>query len=159
MLPKGLVVTALVLPVRVHVAKDIGCASLKNGSDVGVCTSGVAVGTEGTIAVIGPMERSRKQGVEILISRETYQRPWIVHESVGPVTGSVSQNCVCKSCPPGALKQQVSATAVVLWQDNTVLLVMGQLGGPATALEARRPAPTAALVKDLNEGMMIEAGM
>lgn len=34
----------------------------------------------------------------------------------GPVAGFVSQNWVCKSCPPGALKQQVSATAVLLWQ-------------------------------------------
>lgn len=28
----------------------------------------------------------------------------------------LSQNCVCKSCPPGALKQHRSATAVVFWQ-------------------------------------------
>lgn len=28
----------------------------------------------------------------------------------------MSQNWVCSNCPPGALKQQVSATAVVFWQ-------------------------------------------
>lgn len=34
----------------------------------------------------------------------------------GPVEGFESQNCVCNICPPGALKQQVLATAVVFWQ-------------------------------------------
>jgi hypothetical protein len=31
----------------------------------------------------------------------TYHSPWIVHEFEGPVTGSVSQNWVCKNAPPG----------------------------------------------------------
>jgi hypothetical protein len=31
----------------------------------------------------------------------------MVHESEGPVTGLVSQNCVCSNRPPGASKQQV----------------------------------------------------
>lgn len=40
------------------------------------------------------------------------------YNSPGPVGGLVSQNCVCSSCPPGALKQQRSCTIVVLWQLN-----------------------------------------
>lgn len=36
----------------------------------------------------------------------------------GPTDGAVSQNCVRRSCPPGASKQQVSSTVVVLWQDR-----------------------------------------
>lgn len=36
-----------------------------------------------------------------------YQRPWMVHEFEGPVTGLVSQNCVCSNRPPGDSKQQV----------------------------------------------------
>ena len=35
-------------------------------------------------------------------------RPWIVQESVGPVTGLVSQNWTCWKRPPGLLIQQVS---------------------------------------------------
>ena len=34
----------------------------------------------------------------------------------------MSQNCVCRSAPPGELKQHKSATAEVLWQDNWVLV-------------------------------------
>ena len=36
----------------------------------------------------------------------------------GPVAGEVSQNWVWRSSPPGALKQQVFATAEVLVQDR-----------------------------------------
>jgi hypothetical protein len=46
----------------------------------------------------------------------TYHSPWMVHLSVGPVGGLVSQNCVCRKRPPGAAKQQVSATSDTLWQ-------------------------------------------
>lgn len=35
----------------------------------------------------------------------------------GPVAGSVSQNCVCRSWPAGT-KQHVSSMTVVLWQDR-----------------------------------------
>ena len=57
----------------------------------------------------------------------------------GPVGGSVSQNCVCRSCPAG-IKQQISDTAVVLWQDKGISV--GQLLVPfpaaaATAANAR----------------------
>ena len=38
---------------------------------------------------------------------KTYQRPWMVQESSGPDDGSVSQNCVCRSIPPGELTQQL----------------------------------------------------
>ena len=41
----------------------------------------------------------------------------MVHESLGPVDGFVSQNCVCNKSPPGELKQQVS-TAELLLQLN-----------------------------------------
>lgn len=40
----------------------------------------------------------------------------MVQEFVGPVEGELSQNWVCRSSPPGALKQQVLETAVVFWQ-------------------------------------------
>ena len=51
---------------------------------------------------------------------------------MGPDTGFVSQNCVCKSCPPGALKQHRSVCLVVLWQLST-----------GFAHEGTEPAPTA----------------
>ena len=47
-----------------------------------------------------------------------YHNPCRVQLSTGPVTGCVSQNCVCSSCPPGALKQHKFSTTVVLWQLN-----------------------------------------
>ena len=84
--------------------------------------------------------------------RCAYQRPWTVHESVGPVAGSVSQNWVWRSCPPGALKQQRSETEVVFWHDNGVLLVTGQLFGPA-ATRDNRPAPAARVrIADMVKG-------
>lgn len=68
-----------------------------------------------------------------------YHKPWMVHESTGPVDGFESQNCVWSNCPPGALKQQVSWTAVEFWQ-----LVWGfeQVGGepPETVLPEDRSA-------------------
>ena len=48
---------------------------------------------------------------------------------MGPVEGLVSQNWVCRSWPPGALKQQVLATFVVLWQLNCVELETGHESG------------------------------
>jgi hypothetical protein len=36
-----------------------------------------------------------------LCKGNTYHSPWIVHESEGPVAGSVSQNWVCRNAPPG----------------------------------------------------------
>ena len=49
----------------------------------------------------------------------------MVHESTGPVAGSVSQNWVSRSCPPGALKQQVSVTTEVLWHDSSAVGPVG----------------------------------
>jgi hypothetical protein len=51
------------------------------------------------------------------------------------VLGLVSQNWVCKSCPPGALKQHRSATAVVFWQLNCGSRhVLGPDGNPVGVL-------------------------
>lgn len=61
----------------------------------------------------------------------------MVHESDGPVGGSVVQNWVSRSRPPGELKQQAFSTAVVFWQ------LTGMSGGQeereqeAVASEAR----------------------
>lgn len=61
----------------------------------------------------------------------------MVHESDGPVGGSVVQNWVSRSRPPGELKQQEFSTAVVFWQ------LTGMSGGQegreqeAVASEAR----------------------
>jgi hypothetical protein len=61
----------------------------------------------------------------------------MVHESEGPVGGSVVQNWVSRSRPPGELKQQEFSTAVVFWQ------LTGMSGGQegreqeAVASEAR----------------------
>jgi hypothetical protein len=46
-------------------------------------------------------------------------RPCRVHESEGPVGGEVSQNWVWRREPPGELKQQRLAWAVVLWQESS----------------------------------------
>lgn len=76
-----------------------------------------------------------------MMAREAYHNPWIVHESDGPTAGSVSQNCVCTICPPGALRQHVS-NEVVLWQ------LTGALGEQVTELPTAKPAPTAQSNKD-----------
>lgn len=58
----------------------------------------------------------RDQGMvvaRVLWGYESYQSPWIVHESAGPVEGLVSQNWVCRIWPPGKLKQHVLSEAVV----------------------------------------------
>jgi hypothetical protein len=44
-----------------------------------------------------------------------YQRPCSVQLSIGPTAGLESQNCVCRSCPPGEMKQQL-ASVLLLWQ-------------------------------------------
>lgn len=50
----------------------------------------------------------------------------MVQLSEGPTTGSVSQNCVCRSAPPGELKQHRSETADVLWHDSCGLLQVAE---------------------------------
>lgn len=73
--------------------------------------------------------------------KEEYQSPWIVHESTGPVAGSVSQNWVWRRTPPGALKQQESLTAVELWQLRGTLegqLWMAARAVPAMVVRLRR---------------------
>ena len=64
----------------------------------------------------------------------TYQRPWMVHESEGPVEGAVSQNCVNSTAPPGASKQQRSSTIVVFEQ------LKGRSAGQMTDDAATEPA-------------------
>lgn len=50
---------------------------------------------------------------QMLSRLELTQRPWIVQLLSGPVTGSTSQNWVCRKSPPGELKQQVSVSAAL----------------------------------------------
>ena len=57
----------------------------------------------------------------------------MVQESEGPVGGEESQNWVWSSWPPGALKQQVSATAVVFMHDVWGLVQVG--GEPARVVD------------------------
>lgn len=59
-----------------------------------------------------------------------------------PVLGEVSQNCVCTSWPPGALKQHVFETTVVFWQLNWGLEQV--TGDPARAPDTARNATTRA---------------
>jgi hypothetical protein len=55
-----------------------------------------------------------------------------------PVLGDVSQNWVCSNCPPGALKQQRSVTAVVFPQLSCGLEHVSAV--PASALGKIAPA-------------------
>ncbi len=71
----------------------------------------------------------------------TCHRPWTVQWSAGPVAGSVSQNCVCSRLPPGELKQQVLATALLLWQLKGYSKVVHCSEKARAGLE-RRSAPT-----------------
>ena len=48
----------------------------------------------------------------------THQSPCNVQLSAGPTLGVVSQNCVCRSGPPGYIKQQESPKLVLLWQET-----------------------------------------
>ena len=73
----------------------------------------------------------------------------MVHESLGPVEGEASQNCVCKSCPPGALKQQVSLTAVLFWQDVCGLV---QVGGEPPRTERHANWARASLESERRDG-------
>lgn len=96
MLPERLVVSVDVHPVLVHVVDEIGTAlRVENGRDVGVGTVGVTIGLVGAITVVGPdLEISINSLLKRRCARavSTYHSPWIVHESVGPVGGFVSQN-------------------------------------------------------------------
>lgn len=87
-----------------------------------------------------------------------HQSPWIVHESDGPVAGSVSQNCDCSSRPPGLLKQQVSVTLEVLWQ------LSWELSSEQDVTSARAPpakkscaaaAPSASAAAERDDGIVI----
>jgi hypothetical protein len=91
----------------------------------------------------------------------TYHNPCSVQLSSGPVAGAVSQNCVCRSWPPGALKQHRFSTAVVLWQLNCGI---GQLStkSPITLWPLPPPrntwlAPKATLLSVRREGMVVDS--
>ena len=73
----------------------------------------------------------------------------MVHESLGPVAGEASQNCVCKSCPPGALKQQVSLTAVLFWQDVCGFV---QVGGEPPRTAGHASWTSASLERERRDG-------
>ena len=78
----------------------------------------------------------------------------MVHESLGPVGGLVSQNCVCNNCPPGALKQHRSVTTVVFWQLSG-LFVGQDSASPLTTLPAPSSTcapPSANFATERNEG-------
>ena len=54
-LPECLIVALVVLPVRVHVRQEVSLAEgLKDLGDVGVGARGIAVGIEGSVAVVRP---------------------------------------------------------------------------------------------------------
>lgn len=102
--PEGLVVTVDVDPVLLHVGQEIGATLFcQDVCDVGVGTAGVAARLVGAVTVVGPAIESIscsgwcfwKDHVvmkQLGVMGDTYHRPWMVHESVGPVDGSVSQN-------------------------------------------------------------------
>lgn len=67
----------------------------------------------------------------------------MVHESDGPVTGSVSQNWTCWKSPPGLLMQQVfveepeqDRSAVVLGQDSGVPARVKRTRAASAAMES-----------------------
>lgn len=106
MLPEGLAVAIDIDPVILHIGEEVGTVlRFQDLGDVGVGARVIAVRLVGAIAVIGPSSRSATvfQGSkqENICPGQTYHNPWMVHESVGPETGSVSQNWVCRSAPPG----------------------------------------------------------
>ena len=80
----------------------------------------------------------------------------MVHELVGPVSGSVSQNCVWSSWPPGELKQQVLAIAVVFWQLWTVLEVTGHESDTMASSAAGAVAAKASTVAIVKKAMMLD---
>ena len=75
----------------------------------------------------------------------------MVHDSFGPVAGSLSQNSVSRTSPPGWLKQQVSPGFSVLQLSS---LSAGHSFGPARAPaknSARAPSLTADMVVGFRE--------
>lgn len=88
-LPERLVIALVVLPVLVHVGEKLGAARvLDDGSDVGVLARVVAVCLVGAIAVVRPSRGLSVNNLSPTMCDEAYQRPWRVHESLGPVEGS-----------------------------------------------------------------------
>lgn len=122
--PELLVIPFPIRPISLHVAQELRLSEVsQNGTDVGVSAAVVAVGVVASVTVIGPAGHVRyavftSTGHHSERKREvgTHQSPCTVQLSTGPVTGSVSQNCVNSICPPGALKQHRSFCTVVFWQ-------------------------------------------
>ena len=100
-LPEGLVIATLIFPIGFHIGEEgVGIVGLEDGANVCVLAGFVAVLVVSAIAVVRPVVLS----VTRMIAKRgwpAYQSPWIVQELAGPVAGSVSQNCVCNSSPPG----------------------------------------------------------
>ena len=85
--------------------------------------------------------------------RAIYHRPWMVHELEGPVDGLVSQNWVCKSCPPGVTKQQVFVGIGVVWQLSFGLVQT--CDPPAETVVETRAAPRASLAIAAKEAIVL----
>lgn len=98
-LPKHLVVAVVVLPVRLHHREHVRRAvRLEDARDVVVVPAIVAVGRVATVTEVGPgpckvSGHVQLRGANIV----THHSPWMVQLSLGPVAGSVSQNCTCKT--------------------------------------------------------------
>jgi hypothetical protein len=100
MLPEILRRAAVWQPVCVHEGQEIGL--FRRFEDLGniVVRRGLlAERWVGAIAEIRPI--SHYQLMFRNYARETYHSPCKVQESAGPIAGSASQNCVCRSWPPG----------------------------------------------------------
>lgn len=156
-LPEVLRRFIVALPVFLHVVQQTVLARrLQNVRDVLVRAGRVTVFLVRAVAVVRPGKVSKTGSITADIN--AYQRPWMVQESVGPVTGSVSQNWVCSRRPPGDSKQQLPELDL----DEDELQLTGESAGqdctPAcaplkscAALSASRPRARAE--KDiLNDG-------
>jgi hypothetical protein len=143
-LPEGLRTLVVALHVGIQVGNEtalsIGVEDLGN---VLVGARRVAVGWVGPVAVVGPFFGSvfsLRKFESIITGDRAYQRPWMVHESVGPVTGLVSQNWVWRMRPPGDSKQQEAFP-----EPQLMVELATQVGSePATAPWKSDAAATAA---------------
>jgi hypothetical protein len=92
MFPEDIVTTFVIFPILPHILKGVkSVTGLKDVGDVPIVSMLVTVSFVGAVAIIRPWlsfgQSLEKQGDGDWDCGKAHQRPCIVHESDGPVTG------------------------------------------------------------------------
>lgn len=105
--------------------------------------------------------REESQEDSYVPSQLSGHSPWMVQESSGPVDGSVSQNCVCRSIPPGELTQQLSLALALRreelpWQLNGVSDGHEDKSAKAPVMNGMSPRASMEMLIEGIEGDMVQ---